>query len=99
MQILAVEVAPDVEPTAVVESDRVDHHGVPFPVTDRFTFPCSVQLIQRCMLPAVDRNDAVLITPTLSRRAHIEEEQLRRCLYNLRRRAHARNSRRHASER
>src|SRR3984893_3504831 len=99
MHVLAMEVPGDVEPAGVVETDRVDNQSISIPVAQRLSFPCAIQIVERRMVPAIRRNHAVGITPTLGRATDVKEDYLRGRLNDLGRRAHARDARRHAAER
>src|ERR1700732_4528308 len=97
MQVLAMKVAADVQPTGVDETDGVDDHRVSVPVAQRFSFPRSIQILQWSMGAAVRWDNPVLVSPSLGPAAHIQEDQLGRRLHDLRRSTHTGNSARHTS--
>src|SRR5207237_1762369 len=99
MHVFAMEVARDVEPTGVGETDRVDNKRLSLPVADRLAFPGAIQIVEWGMGPAVRGDNAVAIALTLGPTGDVKEDDLRGRLDDLGRRSHARDAGRHATER
>src|SRR5579859_2040440 len=92
VHVFAMEIAGDVEPTGVVETDRVDDQRISLPMADRLALPGAVQIIERSMRPAIGHYHPVSIAPALSRGTDVKKNHQLGCLNDLRGWSHARHA-------
>src|ERR1700720_3810196 len=93
-----MEIAPElVKPTGAVETDAVDDHRAPPPVSDRLPVPGPIQILEVGVFSAIGRNHAVAgLSRNQAALPRVNEDQVVRCLGDVRRDADTRNSGGHA---